>query len=42
VFTARYALSLYIKQVQFVFKGLISGRAVDVLRVENVVQSPLV
>jgi hypothetical protein len=25
VFTARYALSPYIKQIRFVFKGLISG-----------------
>jgi hypothetical protein len=25
VFTARYALSPYIKQIRFVFKGLITG-----------------
>jgi hypothetical protein len=32
VFTARYALSPYIKQVRFVFKGLIQNQAMRMIQ----------
>jgi hypothetical protein len=36
VFTARYAMSPYIKQIRFVFKGLVTSGFLQPLGVENV------
>jgi hypothetical protein len=35
VFTARYALSPYIKQIRFVFKGLITMHAMNDIKLAN-------
>jgi hypothetical protein len=42
VFTARYALSPYIKQIQFVFKGLILSYVAQINKRYNVIRRSFV